>query len=122
MPTPETVNRPVAIRNEGPIVASLDRGIVRIDSAHLVGPQTDISAKGTVSLLQTQRVELDLAANTNIGLLQNFSRDVYSSGSVVLAASVRGYRDQPSKTVVSNCRTRQLITQASPMDCRMPMA
>jgi translocation and assembly module TamB len=92
---PETVNRPVAIRNEGPIVASLDRGIVRIDSAHLVGPQTDINAKGTVSLLQTQPVELDIAANTNIGLLQNFSRDIYSSGSVVLSASVRGTITKP---------------------------
>ena len=88
-------SRPVTIRNDGPIIASLDRGIIRIDSAHLVGPQTDISAKGTASVLQTQPVELDLAANTNIGLLQNFSQDIYSSGNVILSASVRGTMSKP---------------------------
>ncbi len=45
-------SRPVTIHNESPIIVSLDHGIVRIDSAHLVGPQTDINAKGTASLLQ----------------------------------------------------------------------
>jgi translocation and assembly module TamB len=40
-------------------------------------------------------VELDVAANTNIGLLQNFSQDIYSSGNVILSASVRGTMSKP---------------------------
>ena len=85
----------MTIHNDGPIVVSLDRGMIRIDSAHLVGPETDINAKGTASVLQTQPVELDVAANTNIGLLQDFSQDIYSSGKAVLSASVRGTMSKP---------------------------
>jgi translocation and assembly module TamB len=92
---PGSADRIVRIHNEGPIVASLDRGIIRIDSAHLVGPQTDINAKGTASLLQTKPVEMDIAANTNIGLLQTFSQDIYSSGNVLLSASIRGTMSKP---------------------------
>ncbi len=88
-------DRAVTIRNEGPIAATLDRGTVRITSAHLVGPQTDIQAMGTANLLQTRALDLTLKANTNIGLLQNFSPDIYSSGNVVLATTVRGTVDKP---------------------------
>jgi Uncharacterized protein conserved in bacteria len=49
LPRPGENTKPVAIRNQGPIVASLNRGAVHIDSAHLVGPQTDVNATGTVS-------------------------------------------------------------------------
>ncbi len=40
-------------------------------------------------------MELDIAANTNIGLLQNFSQDIYSSGNVILSANVRGTMSKP---------------------------
>jgi translocation and assembly module TamB len=95
VPRQGSADRAVTIRNQAPIALSLDRGIIRIDNAHLTGPQTDISAKGTASLVQNQPLELDVAAQTNIGLLQSFSQDIYSSGAVLLSAAVRGTMSKP---------------------------
>ncbi|MDQ6663919.1 MAG: translocation/assembly module TamB domain-containing protein [Acidobacteriota bacterium] len=86
--------RPITIRNQGPIVASLDGGTARIDSLHLTGPQTDLQATGTVSMT-SRSLNLNLNANTNLGLLQQFDRDFVSSGSIVLATTVRGSMTKP---------------------------
>ncbi|MDQ6704438.1 MAG: translocation/assembly module TamB domain-containing protein, partial [Acidobacteriota bacterium] len=94
VPRPGGPARPITIQNQGPIAASLDRGTARIDSLHLTGPQTDIQATGTVSI-PTQSLNVNLNANTNLGLLQQFDRDFVSSGNVVLATTVRGSMTKP---------------------------
>ena len=86
--------KPITIQNQGPISAKLDRGLVRTDSAHLTGPQTDMQAKGTVSL-RDRSLDLSLNANANLAVLQDFDRDLTSSGSIVLATTVRGTIDDP---------------------------
>lgn len=84
----------VTISNQGPIAIALDRGTVRIQSAHLVGPNTDIQATGT-AVLATQAMNFNLNANADLGALQNFDRDLYSAGKIVLATTVRGTFSQP---------------------------
>jgi translocation and assembly module TamB len=87
--------RSVAIANDGPVQVALDRGTVRIVNAHLTGPQTDIQARGTMRLAGDQ-MALELNGDTDLGLLRNFNRDIYSAGSVSLAATVRGSKEQPA--------------------------
>ncbi|MDP9169701.1 MAG: translocation/assembly module TamB domain-containing protein, partial [Acidobacteriota bacterium] len=84
----------IAITNQGPISASLDHGTVRIQNAHLTGPNTDIQATGTASLTDGT-LNVGLNANADIGILQNFDRDIYSTGKIVLATTVRGTMSQP---------------------------
>lgn len=86
--------KPVMLQNQGPIVASLDHQVLHITSAHLTGPQTDIQAKGSVPL-QGQAMDLTVNANANLGLLQDFDRDITSSGSIVVATAVRGTISDP---------------------------
>ncbi len=86
--------KPVSLKNQGPVSATLDRQTVRIASAHLTGPQTDIQVSGTASL-KDQSMDLTLNANSNLGLLESFDRDISSSGNVALAASVRGTVSNP---------------------------
>jgi translocation and assembly module TamB len=86
--------KPVTLQNQGPVSATLEHQMVRIESAHLTGPQTDVQAKGTVSLAD-QSMDLTLNANANLVLLQDFDRDITSSGSAVVAATVRGTFDDP---------------------------
>src|SRR5262249_34034152 len=76
------------------ISATLDNGLVRIDSAHLTGSDTDIQAKGTFSIKDKS---MNLAVNTNVNLavLQTIDRDFSSSGKIVLAATVRGNATKP---------------------------
>jgi len=95
LPEPGANEKPIVVSNQGPIAATMYRGTVRIDSAHLAGPQTDINATGTVSLVQTQQLNLNLNAKTDLGLLRNFSQDIYSSGNIVLASTVRGTLQKP---------------------------
>ncbi len=95
LPEPGTNEKQIVLSNQGPIAATLDHGSLRIDSAHLAGPQTDVTAAGTASLVQTQQLNLSLNAKTELGLLRNFSQDIYSSGNVVLAATVRGTLPKP---------------------------
>jgi len=84
----------VVFQNQGPISATLDHDVVRIDNAHLTGPQTDIQAKGSVPL-KGQAMNITVNGNMNLAMLQNFSEDITSSGSVVLATTVRGSLTKP---------------------------
>jgi translocation and assembly module TamB len=89
--------RPLTIQNQGPVQMTLDRGLVRVDSFHLTGPQTDIQASGTV-VVQTQAMNVSVNAGVDLGILQNFSRDIVSSGTVKLAAKIRGGMSDPQAT------------------------
>ncbi|MGP0070657.1 MAG: translocation/assembly module TamB domain-containing protein [Bryobacteraceae bacterium] len=85
---------PMLLQNQGPIAATLERGTLKIQSAHLTGSQTDLQVTGTVPL-NGQAMNIALNGNVNLAVLQQFDRDITSSGSVVLTASVRGSTDQP---------------------------
>jgi translocation and assembly module TamB len=88
------VNKTLAVQNQGDIALRLNNGIVRIDSAHLTGPQTDITATGTAST-RDQRMDLRLNANVNLALLKTLDPDVFSSGTVAVNASVQGTVSDP---------------------------
>jgi translocation and assembly module TamB len=77
------------LQNQGPIAATLRRGTLKIQSAHLTGPQTDFQATGTVPL-NGQAMNVALNGNVNLAVLQQFDQDITSSGDIVLAAGVRG--------------------------------
>jgi len=94
IPEPQSAGTPIVIRNEEPITATMDRGVVRLEDLHLTGPQTDLRVSGTVSL-QARTLEATLNAKANLGLLQQFNPDVVSSGELVLAAAVRGTTAKP---------------------------
>jgi translocation and assembly module TamB len=85
---------PIVVQNQGPIAVTVDRGVARIESLHLTGPETDIQARGTASL-HGKALDMTLNANTNLAAVKQLNRDVVSSGSVVLAATVRGALTEP---------------------------
>ena len=97
-PRPGANEKPITIHNEGPIAATLDRGAVRIDSARMVGPEMDANLTGSLSIVGDRKMDLNLSAKTNLGLLQNFSQDIYSSGNIALGATVRGTVSKPLVT------------------------
>ena len=88
---------PVLLKNQGAIAATLDRGALKIQSAHLTGPQTDLQATGTVPL-NGQTMDIALSGNMNLAVLQQFDQSITSSGAIVLAAGVRGSLTKPLLT------------------------
>ncbi len=89
IPQPGVGRRPFAIQNQGPISLTLADGTARIDSLHLTGPNTDLQAHGSATL-QGQALDLSVNANGNLAVLKQLNRDFVSSGSIALAATVRG--------------------------------
>ena len=86
----------LALRNEGPIELQLDRSIVTVRSAHIVGSRgTDIAITGTAGLKEATPLNLTMKANADLGMLQDVDRDFYSSGTVSLDASLRGSVSAP---------------------------
>jgi translocation and assembly module TamB len=79
----------VLLQNQGPIAASLDRGVIHIQNAHVTGPQTDLQVSGTVPF-HGEGMSVDAHGSANLALLRTFSPDIDSSGTVTLTASVRG--------------------------------
>jgi translocation and assembly module TamB len=89
----------LALRNQGPIEAQLDRSVLTVRSAHVVGPRgTDIAIAGTIGFAEKNPLNLTVKANADLGLLQDIDRDFYSSGAVSLDASVRGLFSAPLAT------------------------
>ena len=58
----------------------------------------DANLTGSLSIVGDRKMDLDLSAKTNLGLLQNFSQDIYSSGNIALGATVRGTVSKPLVT------------------------
>jgi translocation and assembly module TamB len=84
----------VLLQNQGPLSAALDRGVIRIQSAHLIGPQTDLEATGVLPL-SGQPLDLALKGNLDLTVLEKLDQSITSSGSVVLGATVHGTLTQP---------------------------
>jgi translocation and assembly module TamB len=92
--TPPRNGTPVLLRNEGSIALALEGGIVRIESAHLSGPKTDIQASGTAPLAlggaAPKPMQIRVNGSVDLAILQTFSRQIYSSGDLSASADIRG--------------------------------
>lgn len=87
----------LVLENQGPIAATLRRGELKIESAHLTGPQTDFQATGTIPF-NGSSMDVALKGNVNLAIVQQLEQGVTSSGSIVLAAGVRGTVSNPRLT------------------------
>ena len=84
----------VSLQNQGPIAATLDRGVIHIQSAHVVGPHTDLQFGGTAPL-HGDGMNMEGHGSVNLAVLRSLSPDIDSSGSVTLTATVRGAMTDP---------------------------
>jgi translocation and assembly module TamB len=84
----------ITVQNQGTVSASLDHGTLRLDSFHFTGPQTDIRASGTVGF-SGDKLNVTVNAGVDLAVLQAFSHDLISSGSVKLTTAVRGTISNP---------------------------
>ncbi len=85
----------VALKNDQPIVITLQNGKVQVNHFRIVGPQTEIVMAGTAGLQSGDPLDLTLNADTNLAILQQLSRNIYSSGTIVVRTMVRGTRSDP---------------------------
>ena len=82
------------LRNDGPIALAFDRNVMRVEKLKLQGEGTALDVSGSVSM-NNRTVDLTADGDANLGILQGFFRDIRSSGSASLKASVKGSLDKP---------------------------
>ncbi|MBC7927855.1 MAG: translocation/assembly module TamB domain-containing protein, partial [Bryobacteraceae bacterium] len=85
----------LSFRNQGPIVIDYDGKAVNVVNAHLVGPETDVKASGSILVREKSVADVKLDGSVNLGILQNFDSDIISSGTIAVNASVRGSLQDP---------------------------
>lgn len=88
----------VTLKNDGPIVLALNKSVVNVKQARVTGPSTDIALSGNAGLTGDRAMNVAIKANTNLSLLQQMSRNIYSSGEVVVDAVVGGTLTDPAVT------------------------
>jgi translocation and assembly module TamB len=76
-------------------VATLSNSTITIGTARLVGRSTDLSVTGRVDLNQQNPLDLRVSGRVDLALLQDFNRDVTSSGVFTADATVRGTLNAP---------------------------
>jgi len=81
---------PLALHNASPIVISMERDVVKIESARMVGRATDLALTGTVSLQQKNPLDLRVAGRFDLATLQDFNSDIYGAGTIETGATIRG--------------------------------
>jgi translocation and assembly module TamB len=96
-PTGGPAGRAVTIKNQGPILLSLNHDVLHVEQFHLQGPPgTAVNASGTVDIKNTAApFKLNVDANADLGLLQDIDRDFESSGSLAMNAAIHGTFSQP---------------------------
>jgi translocation and assembly module TamB len=85
----------LALKNTGPIRATLERSTIRFESAHFQAPSTDLDLSGTVSLKDSSPLNLRVKGSVNLALAETVSPDLSSAGDLVINAAVRGSYTSP---------------------------
>jgi translocation and assembly module TamB len=82
------------LRNNGPILLALDRNVAKVQQLKLQGEGTALEVTGDVNL-HNRTIDVSASGDANVGILQGFFRDIRSSGSATLRASVTGSLSKP---------------------------
>lgn len=93
----------VTLRQVEPIRLALNKGVVRIDSMQIAGPDTHLRATGSATVLGDNNpnggvVNIHADGSLNLGLLHNIDPQLITSGKVTLDAGVQGRLKQPVLT------------------------
>jgi translocation and assembly module TamB len=95
-PTGGSPTRTVEFQNDGPLILALTHSTVQIQQFSIQGPHASVQASGTANFKNTNdALALKVSANADLSVLQDVSRNFYSSGGVALDAAIRGTFAKP---------------------------
>ena len=107
-------NQRLLLQNQDPLRATIDRGTVRIENAHLTGPDTTFQATGSMPL-NGRGMNVALKANLNLAIIQKVDQSITSSGSIVVDAGIQGSFTQPRLTGQVQLNDASLATPSLPV-------
>ena len=84
------------IENDGPITASLDKSVIRVDRFRLRGRKTSMDLSGTVDIANANTpLAIKLKGDSDLSILEDMNRKFYSSGNVTVDAALSGTFSKP---------------------------
>jgi translocation and assembly module TamB len=95
--TPGTApaNQPLVVRNSGDLVFRFANSVIAAESAHFIGPGTDLRLTGRIQPELKTPLDLRVDGKFDLAFLHDLSSDVIASGAVATAATVRGSLSDP---------------------------
>ncbi len=93
----------VELKAAEPVRVSLKDGIATLDRVHIVGPDTDMQASGTVQAFGSTdpaggRMNVRASGSVSVALAHTFDPDILSSGRVEFTVAAGGRTGRPSLT------------------------
>jgi translocation and assembly module TamB len=88
-------NNALALHNAAPVVITMERQTVKVESARLVGRATDLSLSGTIDLQQKDALNLRVSGAFDLASLRDFNEDIYGTGKIETGVNIRGPLAQP---------------------------
>ncbi|HKV04664.1 MAG TPA: translocation/assembly module TamB domain-containing protein [Candidatus Acidoferrales bacterium] len=88
----------VQLTNDQPIRLTYSRNEVRVEQAHLHGPNTDLQLGGSARFDRDRRVDFTLSGSVNLHLLTGMLPDLDAQGRADVNMTVEGTIDQPRVT------------------------
>ena len=86
-----TRSRRVHLETDAPAVLELDHSVIKVDHFKIQDSKSYLEAAGSFSLKNPDdAMDLKLASNVDMGILQDVDRDFYSAGNLTLAATLHG--------------------------------
>jgi len=85
----------VKLQNEGPVRLSYRRNEVRVQQAHLKGPNTDVQISGSARFDRDRPLHLAMAGGINLRLLGGVLPDIEAQGAADINVSVEGTVSRP---------------------------
>jgi TamB, inner membrane protein subunit of TAM complex len=98
------------LRNDGPILVSLEGGVARVERLRVVGEATTLELFGELDVT-SERMRIRALGDANLGILQGIFRDVRSSGAAEVQAELGGSFHNPvliGSALISDGRFRSL--------------
>jgi translocation and assembly module TamB len=83
------------LQNDGPIHFGLENGALKADEFHLVGTETDLTAKGMVQLTGEHALDLRSRGRVNLKLLQVINPNLVANGPATFTVNVAGVFARP---------------------------
>jgi translocation and assembly module TamB len=88
----------VHIQNDGPVTLIYRKNEVRIERAHLHGPNTDMQVNGSARFDGTRPLHFSISGGANLRLIRGFLPDLNAQGEMTVNISMEGTMSSPRIT------------------------
>jgi translocation and assembly module TamB len=105
----------ISLRNDGPIEFSYRRNEVKIDRAHITGPNSNFDITGSARFDRDRPIHVNVTGDVNLGLLKGVLPDLQAAGKADVNVAIQGTLSKPRITGRAKVQDASAIYAESPV-------